>query len=422
MQLFPGMSWGLLAVCMNPIKLDKMIQRCYERALPFLGVNRKIKKEWRTLPEAYQGLGLPNFPLVSLSAKISFLMEAWAFSRKAHSDALAMAYENFIVEVGLYDTPFSWNYDNYGHLSTKDTWFQNLWQLTHTFNAELEFHKEDSIQETREGDRSLMSEFFRIGYRGKDLLALNVMRKFRNLLHVSDIVKCNGHTINEFIISDSSELSVHHTFPLEDPTTSDFRLWKTAKERICDGTTNIPYTLGQFVREPHLPVRWYTTPGAGDLYRIDKDGATCKYDIYRCRIGNMETRNGVRFDWIGPRTGQHQGTHYTSITMQSETCAVMHSMTPRPKEPVPHTSFMSTLLSYGNTGLGESLSVEDGGEWIRQSMEQGLLVIAHDGSYMPEESTEYCSAGVVMYCSIGKKWLKSTIVEQSNAASNYRGE
>ncbi len=41
---------------------------------------------------------------------------------------------------------------------------------------------------------------------------------------------------------------------------------------------------------------------------------------------------------------------------------------------------------------------------------------------MPEESTEYCSAGVVMYCSKERKWLKVTIVEQSDAASNYRGE
>jgi hypothetical protein len=127
MHLFPGISWGLVAVCMLPTKLDKIIQRVYERVLPFLGVNCKIKKEWRTLPKMYQGLALLNFPLVALSAKISFLLENWGFSGRAHSDALAMAYENFMVEVGHYDIPFSWSYADFGHLSMKETWLQNLW-------------------------------------------------------------------------------------------------------------------------------------------------------------------------------------------------------------------------------------------------------------------------------------------------------
>jgi hypothetical protein len=135
----------LVAVCMLPTILDKMIQRVYKRALPLLGINCKIKKEWRTLPKMFQGLALPNFPLVALSAKISFLLGNWGFSRRAHSDALAMAYENFMVEMGLYGTPFSWSYENYGHLSTKETWFQNLWLLTHTFKAELVFHEEDQV-------------------------------------------------------------------------------------------------------------------------------------------------------------------------------------------------------------------------------------------------------------------------------------
>ncbi len=72
LQLFPAMSWGLVTVCMQPMRLDAMIQRVYAKALPHLGVNRNIKKEWRTLPERYLGLALPNFPLIALSAKVSF--------------------------------------------------------------------------------------------------------------------------------------------------------------------------------------------------------------------------------------------------------------------------------------------------------------------------------------------------------------
>jgi hypothetical protein len=86
-----------------------MIQRVYEKALPFLGVNCKIKREWRTLPEMYQGLGMPNTPLIALSKKISFLLGNWEFPEQAHSNALSMAYDNLLIKVGLYGSPLHWN-------------------------------------------------------------------------------------------------------------------------------------------------------------------------------------------------------------------------------------------------------------------------------------------------------------------------
>ena len=82
-----GTSHGVYA----PKKLDFQYQRIYARALPFLGVNSKIKREWRTLPEQYQGLGMPNFPLLALSEKLTFLVGNWGLIGQAHSDALAMA-------------------------------------------------------------------------------------------------------------------------------------------------------------------------------------------------------------------------------------------------------------------------------------------------------------------------------------------
>jgi hypothetical protein len=95
-QLFSAISWGLVTVCMQPSKLDRKIQKVYEKALPLLGVKSKIKREWRTLPEMYQGLTLPNFSLVALSEKVAFLFGNWGFHGQAPSNALAMAYENFL--------------------------------------------------------------------------------------------------------------------------------------------------------------------------------------------------------------------------------------------------------------------------------------------------------------------------------------
>jgi hypothetical protein len=160
MQLFPGISWGLVMVCMHPWKLDTMIQRVYTKALPFLGVSCKIMKEWCTLPEMFQGLALPDFPLIALSKKISFLLGNWGFHGLVHSNSLAIAYENFLLEVGLYSDPLLWSFEDYGHLSTKATWFQYVWLLVWMFNVNFLIHEDFQYQGVREGNQSLMSEFF----------------------------------------------------------------------------------------------------------------------------------------------------------------------------------------------------------------------------------------------------------------------
>jgi hypothetical protein len=201
----------------------------------------------------FQGLAFPNFPLIALSKKILFLLGNWGFHGLVHSNSLAMAYEKYLLEVGLYSDPLLWSFNDYGHLSTEATWFQNLWLLVRMFNVHLLIHEDFQIQGVCKGDQSLMSKFFRFDYRGKELASLNIVRQFRNLLHISDITKCDGVTLDEFCISTSSEESALHVFPCEEPTHSDFCLWTMAINRLCSGTTSLRYTLGQHVRIPHLP-------------------------------------------------------------------------------------------------------------------------------------------------------------------------
>ena len=73
------MTWGLVAVVMEPKKLEEMMCGLYYRLLPLLGVNRNITTPWRMLPEMYQGLGLPNFLVLSLASKVFFLQCNWNF-------------------------------------------------------------------------------------------------------------------------------------------------------------------------------------------------------------------------------------------------------------------------------------------------------------------------------------------------------
>jgi hypothetical protein len=116
-----------------------------------------------------------------------------------------------------------------------------------------------------------MSEFSRVRYRGRNLVALNIVRRFRNLFYVSDNVKYDGHTIDEFIVSGSAETSTSLVFPREEPTNADFGLWNEAIHQLCNGATRITYSLGEHLHCPHLPTVWFTTDTATYLYRTRED-------------------------------------------------------------------------------------------------------------------------------------------------------
>jgi hypothetical protein len=140
-----------------------------------------------------------------------------------------------------------------------------------------------------------MSEFFHLGYQKNDLVSLNILCFFQNLLHVSNIVKCDGCTIDAFVTSEYLEVSIHHTFPQEEPTPADFRMWRDAIHQLCNGTTRLPYMLGHFLHQPHLPTVWYTDSTASRLFRPNNSTDTKKYELYlRCKNG-MRTRHGAQY-------------------------------------------------------------------------------------------------------------------------------
>ena len=46
----------------------------------------------------------------------------------------------------------------------------------------------------------------------------------------------------------------------------------------------------------------------------------------------------------------------------------------------------------------------------------------HDGSYMPDVTTEVSLAGVYVYCTRSKRKAKCAVAEKSCDTSNYRAE
>jgi hypothetical protein len=156
---------------------------------------------------------MPNYALVSLASELSFLQCNWGFD-VVYLKTIMIGYELFMVEVGLYGNTMSYEYKKHSMLSTKNTWFKNVWELCHYYKIWLNFIGDLHLKHIRKGDKSLMSEFMRFGeFTRTDFVALNITRMHKNVIHISDIVLCNGKTIKPEMLTSSPGQSDMHQFP-----------------------------------------------------------------------------------------------------------------------------------------------------------------------------------------------------------------
>ena len=100
-QVFPGMAWGLVTAVISPETLRIHLHKVYYKELPLLGIRRFIKKEYRTLPERFQGLGLPDFVVLAFAYTIFFLQCHWGFEG-ATTKMVISTFKICMLEVGLY--------------------------------------------------------------------------------------------------------------------------------------------------------------------------------------------------------------------------------------------------------------------------------------------------------------------------------
>ena len=96
-----------------------------------------------------------------------------------------------------------------------------------------------------------MGEFQRIGFEGTDLVVLKVVANFKYVLHLSNIVCCDGVTVDNWALTNDPGESTH-TFPHERPPHSDFALWQDAICALTHGELLLPRPLGAFLRPPHV--------------------------------------------------------------------------------------------------------------------------------------------------------------------------
>ena len=125
------------------------------------------------------------------------------------------------------------------------------------------------------------------------------MKKSKKVLHVSDIVKCDGETIDKGLLGNSVGGESTHTFPLEKPTRADVRLWDEAITRIYLPTFKLAWALGPYLRLGHQYQHWSRSEDGLCLYYRDEGSPVEEYDGYLRDDNGHAIRHGQCYRWVG---------------------------------------------------------------------------------------------------------------------------
>ena len=123
-QLKPKVTWGIVCLTAKPEKVERVQAAIYHRSLSRLRVHKSIRRELRTMPEMFQGLGMFDLNVERLGQKVFFLRRHWN-TPTAMGKMLKVAFETFQIDVGLDGNIFTRAFDHFSPLATHG-WFFDL--------------------------------------------------------------------------------------------------------------------------------------------------------------------------------------------------------------------------------------------------------------------------------------------------------
>jgi hypothetical protein len=198
-----------------------------------------------------------------------------------------------------------------------------------------------------------MSKFIRVGYKRTDLLPLNIIRMHKMVIHLSDIVMCDGKTIKRSILSASAGHSKAHKFPVQRPTPTDMNLWTTALQRICSKFYVLTLPLQEYISLKHSKPSWRLSHN-GDIlhHNIKMNGQD--YHVEYTPTNDLlarQTRSGRRFQHNVTKVGYLEFPIFATITHSQSGQVLLHSLAAAATPSVVSLGFKINLRSYSNKTL-----------------------------------------------------------------------
>ena len=109
----------------------------------------------------------------------------------------------------------------------------------------------------------------------------------QKLLHLSDIIKCDGISVDDGFLGNAIGVSrKHNIFPLEKPTRTNFAPWGEAVRNTSLPSLIFPLRLDKYLREGHLYPHWFFIRGQNTalLPRLKQWGQRKVWSAWEGRI------------------------------------------------------------------------------------------------------------------------------------------
>jgi len=117
------------------------------------------------------------------------------------------------------------------------------------------------------------------------------------VIHLSDIVRCDGKTIKQSMLSASVGMSEAHKFPVQRPTPTDMNLWTTALRQKSSEFYVLTVPLQEYTSLHHTKPTWRLSQNRDILHNIIKINGHDYHVEYTPTNDprSRQTRSGRRF-------------------------------------------------------------------------------------------------------------------------------
>jgi hypothetical protein len=184
-QLWPSVKYGLCCSMATLPDLEEVLLPFYGKMLPLGRIVSKANWGIRQLDRGFYGVDFPH-PGVKATVKQANKLLMHYGCHTALGTELQTSLELLVADLGLSFQPFRVFFEHYGKWATT-SWLKRVWEKVDHYNLVLLVHNLSSVF-LQEGDDWLMVRYIAAGYNGIKLLILNRVRKYQQVLFLSDIL------------------------------------------------------------------------------------------------------------------------------------------------------------------------------------------------------------------------------------------
>ena len=254
-QLWPGLRYALGSLSNSLPAAEHCLNKFDYQLLPFIGVNRNIKKEWRTLHTSFGGIGLLSLPVEQFICRTSVLLQHYN-TPSIIGHKLTCSLHLLQLQIGTNGNPLLLPFRIYGHL-TPNSWISRYWESLEHFPITLHMDY-TTIPPPRDHDMTIMDFLQQYMSTTEISTSVNRCRCALNSLFLSDISTADGKSIDpDALTNNTARRNSRYLFPPEQPTKSDWQTWSNTWHQALGRHLILPCPLGDWVHESHIRWRWY---------------------------------------------------------------------------------------------------------------------------------------------------------------------